>query len=79
VKVTAKVFVTESGTAKSVEDLSVEPPLDASTEADFKKEATRALLTWTFKPSEENGKPVAAYVVVPVIIDMGEPIPVRRP
>jgi len=79
VKVTAKVFVTEAGIPKTVEILSVEPPLSPATEADFASTTKSALLTWTFRPNQENGRPVAGYVIAPVMIDISDNIPIRRP
>ena len=75
VKVICKVFVTELGLPKSVEVLAVEPSLDPSTRAVFEKSASEVVMTWEFTPTQENGKPVAGFVVVPVIIDLADPVP----
>ena len=75
-KVTCKVFVTETGIPSNVEVLKIEPSVALSEQEKQTKEVTRVLLTWTFTPNKENGKPVAGYVVVPVIIDLAFPLPV---
>jgi hypothetical protein len=75
VKVTCKVFVTEAGEPKTVEVLSIEPSLASSTRAAIEKLASQTLLTWTFTPNQESGTPVAGYLVVPVNIDLADPIP----
>jgi len=76
VKVTFKVFVTEAGDPKDIEFVGIEPSVGASEQAALKESASEALKTWTFTPNKQNGKPVAEWVVVPVIIDLADPIPV---
>jgi len=76
VTVTCKIFVTAEGSPKSVEVLKVEPSLGPSTRAAFEKAASKMVLTWSFTPNQEGGKSVAGYVVVPVIIDLADPVPV---
>jgi len=75
VNVTCKIFVTETGVAKTVEVLAIEPVLTPSAQASVKEAVSEAVLTWGFKPNQENGKPVAGYIVVPVHIDLAEAIP----
>ena len=75
VNVTCKIFVTEAGVAKTVEVLAIEPALAPSAQAGVKKAVSEAVLTWAFKPNEENGKPVAGYIVVPVHMDLAEAVP----
>ena len=75
VNVTCKIFVTEAGVAKTVEVLAIEPALAPSAQASIKKAVSEAVLTWGFKPNQENGKPVAGYVVVPVHMDLAEAVP----
>ena len=76
VKVTFKVLVTEAGTAEQFEFVSVEPSVGVAAEAGFKKSVSKVLATWSFAPSKENGKAVSAWVVVPVMVDLAEPIPI---
>lgn len=75
VNVTCKIFVTEAGVAKTVEVLAIEPALALSAQASVKKAVSEAVLTWGFKPNQENGKPVAGYIVVPVHMDLAEAVP----
>jgi hypothetical protein len=76
VKATCKVFVTETGIPKSIEFVKFEPPIALSQQPAVKEAISKAMLTWTFKPKQEHGRPVAGYLTVPFNLDLGFPIPV---
>ena len=76
VKATCKVFVREDGIPKGVEFLKFEPPIASSVQGEVKETISKAVLTWTFKPNQKNGKPVAGYIIVPFNLDLAFPIPV---
>jgi hypothetical protein len=76
VKATCKVFVTEAGIPKRIEFLKFEPPIALSEQPAVKDAISNAVLTWTFKPRLEKGKPVAGYLTVPFNLHLAFPIPV---
>ena len=74
VTVTFKVLVDGSGVPQSMTFISIAPPVDAKDRRSLVDTASAALRTWTFNQHVEmNGKPVASYVTVPVILDLAEP------
>jgi hypothetical protein len=75
VNVTCKIFVTEAGIPKTAEVLAVKPTLAPAAQASIEKSVSQSVLTWEFKPNQENGRPVAGYIVVPVHIDLADPVP----
>ena len=76
VKVTFKVFVTEAGVPEKFEFVGVEPSISPSVQAGLVKSVSDSIKTWTFTPSKEHGKPIAGWVLLPVMVDLADPIPV---
>jgi hypothetical protein len=74
-KVTCRVYINEDGTAKTVEVLSIKPPMDLKNRGNkkFADSIVESARTWTFNPEKKNGKPVAGYAIVIVDVDLAEP------
>jgi proline racemase len=62
-----RIYVTEEGSARTVDVLKVEPHDES--EAEIGDAVKRAVLTWTLKPEVKDGKPVSGYVTVPVLVN----------
>lgn len=77
---TCKIYINEDGTAKTVEVLSVSPPMDLQNRhnRELIKAVIDSALTWTFTPEQKNGKPVAGYAIVPISVDLAEPFKIGR-
>lgn len=63
--VTLRVWVDENGKPKSVK-LAKKPSKAARP---YVKAVMEAVMTWTFKPNVQDGKPVAGWVIVPAIVN----------
>jgi hypothetical protein len=72
---TCKIYINEDGTARTVEVLSTNPPMNMQNRSnkEFIESIVSSVRTWTFNPKMEDGKPVAGYAIVPVSVDLAEP------
>ena len=76
VTVTYRIYLTETGVPEKFEFVSIKPPLGSSVQSELKEAFLKAVRTWSFTPKKKHGKAVAGWVVVPVIMDLADPIPV---
>jgi len=70
VKATFKVFVTEAGVPTSAEFVRTEPATPPDFQEWLKQTESKSILSWTFKPNQKHGKPVAGYLLVVIDIDL---------
>ena len=76
VTVTYRIYLTEAGVPEKFEFVSIKPALSSSVQTELKEAVLKAVRTWSFTPKKEHGKAIAGWVVVPVIMDLADPIPV---
>jgi len=70
VKVTFKVFVTETGSVEKFEFVGTEPPVSPSLQAALKKSVSASLPAMTLTPNKDHGKPIAGWVLVVSDVDL---------
>jgi|SRR6185437_10488163 len=74
IKFTCRVYVDANGIAKTAEIIKIEPAIEISDKA--KQDLLSvSVLNKTFTPNQENGKPVAGYLTVPIDLDFDDPVP----
>ena len=76
IHLTCRVYVDVRGVVKSAEILDMKPAISMTDQAKHDL-LSMALLGKTFTPNQEDGKPVAGYLTVPLDIDFDSPVPLN--
>lgn len=76
IHLTCRVYVDVRGVVKSAEILDMTPAVSMTEQAKHGL-LSLALLGKTFTPNQEDGKPVAGYLTVPLDIDFDLPVPLN--
>ena len=76
IHLTCRVYVDVHGVVKNAEILDMKPAISMTGQAKHDL-LSIALLGKTFTPNQEDGKPVAGYLTVPLDIDFDLPVPLN--